>query len=300
MRERRAVLVVNSRSRRGERLYAEAKALLLKKGFDLAASYPVHDPARIPELVREAVERGERLIVIGGGDGTISSIVDHLAYQNVVLGILPMGTANNFARGIGLRLDLKAAIEVIAEGEPAKIDLGKLNNNYFTNAVSLGLSAGVQRASRDWVKRYFGRAGYLLAAARSFANHRPFRCRLEHDGTTTEIDALDLRIANGPYHGGMVAVPGASVQSRDLVVRVIQGRSKWTLPRVWTDIVCGRSLDRSCVDLVRVRELTITAEPVQAVSVDGEVVTETPVTISVANKALRLMVLQPLSGVGEM
>jgi YegS/Rv2252/BmrU family lipid kinase len=291
-REHRAVLVVNSRARRGERLYAEAKALLLKKGFELAASHPVRDPARIPEIVKEAVEQGERLIVIGGGDGTISSIVDYLAYQNVALGILPMGTANNFARGIGLPLTIKEAVEVIAEGQPVTIDLGKLNNNYFSNAVSLGLSAAIHRASRDGIKRYLGRAGYLLAAARSLATHRPFRCRLEHDGATTEIEALDLRVANGPYHGGLVAVPGADVESHDLAVRIIKGQSKWALAQVWTDIARGRSLDPSMADILRVHELTITADPVQAVSIDGEVVTNTPVTISVASKALRLMVQQ--------
>jgi YegS/Rv2252/BmrU family lipid kinase len=291
-RERRAVLIVNSRARRGERLYAEAKALLLKKGFKLAASHPVRDPARIPEIVKDAVEQGERMIVIGGGDGTISSIVDYLAYQNVVLGILPMGTANNFARGVGLPLDVREAVEVIAEGRLVTVDLGKLNNNYFTNAVSLGLSAAIHCASRDGSKRYLGRAGYLLAAVRSFATHRPFRCRLEHDGATTEIEALDLRVANGPYHGGMVAVPGADVESRDLVVRAIKGKSKWALVRVWTDIVRGRSLDPTAADILRVRALTITADPVQAVSIDGEVVTNTPVTISVASKALRLMAPQ--------
>jgi YegS/Rv2252/BmrU family lipid kinase len=290
--ERRGVLVVNSRSRRGQRLYAEAKTLLLRKGFELAASYPVHDPARIPEIVREAVERGERLIVIGGGDGTISSIVDRLAYRNVILGILPTGTANNFARGLGLPLDLDGAVEVIAHGRPVTLDLGKLNNNYFSNAVSLGMSAAIHRASRDRIKRYLGRAGYLLAAAQSLATHRPFRCRLQHDGSVTEFEALDVRIANGPYHGGMVAVPGASVASPDLVVRAIKGPSKRALLRVWTDIARGHSLDPNSVDILRVRQLTVTADPVQAVSVDGEVVTETPVTISVAGKALRVMVPQ--------
>jgi YegS/Rv2252/BmrU family lipid kinase len=290
------VLVVNSRSRRGEQLYAEAEALLLKKGFELAGSYPVRDPGRIPEIVKEAVERGERLIAVGGGDGTISSIVDFLAYKDVALGLLPMGTANNFARGLGLPLDLAGAIDVIANGQAASIDLGKIGNNYFSNAVSLGLSATLHRASRDGGKRYLGRAGYLLSAVRSFAAHRPFHCRLEHDGVSSEFDALDMRIANGPFHGGMVAVPGADVESRDLAVRAIKGNSKWTLPRVWADIARGRPLDAAAVDIIRVRQLTVTAEPAQAVSVDGEVIAETPVTISVAAGALRVMVQQDLSG----
>jgi YegS/Rv2252/BmrU family lipid kinase len=288
----RAVLVVNSRSRKGEQLYAEAEALLRKQGLELTASYPVHDPARIPVIVKEAVARGERLIVVGGGDGTISSIVDSLAYQDVALGILPMGTANNFARGIGLPLDVKEAIEVIARGKAATIDLGKIGDNYFSNAISLGLSAAIHRASHDRIKRYLGRTGYLLAAARSFASHRPFHCRLEHDGRTTELEALDLRVANGPYHGGLVAIPDASVESRDLVVRVIKGNSKWSLARVWTDIARGRPHDPAIVEILRVRRLVITAEPAQPVSADGEVVTQTPVTISVAGRALRLMVKQ--------
>lgn len=290
--ERRAVLVVNSRSRRGERLFEDAKSLLLKRGFELTASFPVRDPARIPEIVKAAVTGGERLIVVGGGDGTISSVVDYFAYQNVTLGILPMGTANNFARGLGLPLELAAAVSVIADGKQAAVDLGLLGDNYFSNAVSLGLSASLHRAGGERFKRYLGRAGYLITACRSFAAHRPFRCRLDQDGASIELEALDMRIANGPFHGGMVAVPGANVESRDLVVRVIKGNSKWTFPRVWAAIARGHPLDPALVEIMRVRRLVVTTEPKQAVSVDGEVVAETPITISVAAGALRLMVPQ--------
>jgi YegS/Rv2252/BmrU family lipid kinase len=288
--ERRAVLVVNTRARGGAQLYGQAKDLLVGEGFEIAAAYPVRDPARIPEIVREAVAGGERLIVMGGGDGTISSVVDYLAYRDVVLGIVPMGTANNFARAIGLPLNVRDAVEVIARGHTASIDLGKINNNYFSNAVSLGISASIHRGSPDQIKRWLGRAGYFLVAARRFAVHRPFRCRLEHDGRVTEVEALDLRIANGPYHGGVVAVPDASVDSRELAVRIIKGSSKWTLARVWANIYRGAAQDPAAVEILRVRELAISTDPQQPVSVDGEVVAQTPVRISVASQALRLMV----------
>jgi YegS/Rv2252/BmrU family lipid kinase len=295
--ETRAVLVVNTRARGGAQLYGHAKSLLADNGFEIAAAYPVRDPARIPEIVQEAVARGERLIVMGGGDGTISSVVDYLAYRDVVLGIVPMGTANNFARAIGLPLNVRDAVEVIARGRTASIDLGKINNNYFSNAVSLGISASIHRGSPDQIKRWLGRAGYFLVAARRFAVHRPFRCRLEHDGKVTEVEALDLRIANGPYHGGVVAVPAASVDSRELAVRIIKGSSKWTLARVWANIYRGAAQDPAAVEILRVRELAISTDPQQPVSVDGEVVAQTPVTISVASKALRLMVPPNFPGV---
>jgi len=92
---REAVLVVNSRSRRGRQLYHRAKRLLRERGIALALTYPVRNPARIPEIVRDAIGKGYQFIIIGGGDGTISSVVDFFAYRSVVLGILPAGTANS-------------------------------------------------------------------------------------------------------------------------------------------------------------------------------------------------------------
>ena len=79
---RRAVLVVNTRSRRGARYYSEAKRRLADGGFTLDAAYPVRHAERLPEIVREAITQGHKFIIIGGGDGTISSVVDHFAYAN--------------------------------------------------------------------------------------------------------------------------------------------------------------------------------------------------------------------------
>ena len=103
---RRAVLVVNTRSRHGARAYSEAKRLLAEAGMALDAAYPVRDAERLPEIVREEIAKGRKFIIIGGGDGSISSVVDHFAYTSVVFGVLPLGTANSFARTLGIPLDL--------------------------------------------------------------------------------------------------------------------------------------------------------------------------------------------------
>ncbi|MET0745678.1 MAG: YegS/Rv2252/BmrU family lipid kinase [Microvirga sp.] len=297
VQHREATLVVNTQSRRGLALYGRAKQELERQGVAVAEAFPVRDASRIAAVVEEAIGRGRRFIIVGGGDGTISSIASLFAEKDVVLGLLPLGTANNFARGNGIALDLAGAVRVLAKGRVDQVDLGRVDfghggGNVFTNAVSIGLTSAIHRGSPDPLKRAFGRAGYLMVALGRFRTSRPFNARLELDGRSEAVQAYDIRIANGPYHGGFPALPDASLDSGDLVVRVIAGPSPWSLGKVWMRIVLGRPIDPSLVRIFRARTIEIAAEPQQFVSVDGEVVTQTPARISIMPGALRLMVPQ--------
>jgi diacylglycerol kinase family enzyme len=210
-----------------------------------------------------------------------------------VLGLIPMGTANNFARANRIPIELSDAVEVLASGRAAHVDLGRIDRTFFTNAVSIGLSSAVHRGSPDPLKRYLGRIGYLLTAVRKIAAYRPFQCRLELDGTPVETLAYDVRIANGPFQGGLRAVDSADVESGDLVVRVIRGPSKWNLGRVWARIGTHGMSDPAAEQTFRARTIAISATPQQNVSVDGEVLTQTPVEVAVAPGALQMMVPGP-------
>lgn len=291
-RTKRAVLVVNSRSRRGQQLYATAKGLLEQRGYHLAASYPVRDPSRLPEIVEGLVAAGEPLIIVGGGDGTVSSIVDFLAYRNVALGLLPLGTANSFARGIGIPLDVEGAVDVITTGKVADVALGQLNEDLWANSASIGISAAIGHSRPNRLKKVLGRVGYVLAAAPAFVSHKPFLCRLTGADGVREIEALDVLVSNGPFHGGILVAGSADVESRELVVRVIKGRSPASLAMAWLRIVLRRPEGPDQVEVVHARHLEIDAVPRQYVSIDGEVVTQTPVTAKIAPEALRIMVDQ--------
>src|SRR3954451_10511978 len=104
--ERRAVLVVNTRSRRAAGLLPKAQALLRARGFTLDRTFAVHDPSTLDAVLAEAMSAQPPLLVLGSGDGTVASVVDHLAGTSTVLGYLPMGTTNNLARSLGLPLRL--------------------------------------------------------------------------------------------------------------------------------------------------------------------------------------------------
>lgn len=292
--ERRAVLVVNTRSRRGRDLYGSAKEALKGRGMRLDAAYPVRDPVRLPEIVENAIAEGHKLIIVGGGDGTISSVVDHFAGRPCVLGILPLGTANSFARTLGIPLPLGGAADVLTgSGKVADVDLGRINDDYFANTAAIGLAAQVGRSMPQSVKRYLGKAGYILVGAVHFLRHKPFRCTLIEGGTEIARfdDALDVLIANGSYQGGVRVADEAHPESRDLVIRVVTGGRKANLLRSWAKPASqGGAADFTAI--VRASDIVIDTDPRHYVSVDGEVVTRTPVRVSVARQALLLMVPQ--------
>jgi YegS/Rv2252/BmrU family lipid kinase len=289
---RRAALVVNTHSRRGQKLYSTAKAALERHGIRLDAAFPVKDPSRLPQIIQTLVEGGEKLIIVGGGDGTISSVVDHLAYEDVALGVLPLGTAKSFARTLGLPIAVEEAVEVIATGKVADVDLGQIGEDYFANSAALGISTDIGRSQPKRLKRYLGRLAYFLVGGWKFMSHKPFRCVLSWRDQTAEVSALDVLIANGPYHGGVMVAQDADIESSDIVIRIIKGRSKWTLAREWLRIALRQGLDPRDLAIVRARDITLEATPRQYVSIDGEVVTQTPIRIRVAPEALRIMVPQ--------
>src|SRR5215472_13904161 len=143
---RRAALVVNTRSRRGMRLYPAVRARLRATGFDVLGSFPVDRTGGLGGSLAAAMDLQPDLLIVGGGDGTISEAARCLAYRDMALGIVPLGTTNNFARTLSIPLDVPGAIGVLAAGKVADVDLGKAGDAIFANLVSAGLSGRVAAA----------------------------------------------------------------------------------------------------------------------------------------------------------
>jgi len=141
---KRAMLVVNGMSRSGEAAFEEARDKLTAAGIELIDAHVVQNPEIMEPVVKAAIAKAP-MVIVGGGDGTLSSVVDHFVGSDTVFGVLPLGTANSFARTLGLPLDLDGAIEVIAHGRRKRIDLGIINGDYFANAAALGLSPLISR-----------------------------------------------------------------------------------------------------------------------------------------------------------
>lgn len=290
--QKSAVLIVNTRSRRSENLYFKALDALQKRDITITASYPIRRPDRLPEVVREAIRRRGDLVVVGGGDGTISSIVDCFAYQDVVLGILPFGTGNSFARTLGIPLTVEGAADVIAHGKVADIDLGKVENDYFANIATLGFSADVAQASSPGLKKFLGPLAYGLAAIPQFLRHRSFSCRLQVAGEEYKIKTHQVMIANGSFIGKTLLTPTISPDDRNLIVFTMDMLNRWQMLELWIAFFLGKYTAFSEVKYFTTREVRIETDPFQYISVDGEITTQTPVNISLAPEALKVMVPQ--------
>ncbi len=290
-----AALIVNARSRTGEKAFERASKLLDSLGVQIRVGYPLGDPARLAETVREAVGEGYDPIVLGGGDGTVSSTVDFLANHHATLGLLPLGTANDFARTLEIPSGLEAACRTIANGKVVDIDLGLAGENYYVNVASVGLSVEVTRSLSAQLKRSIGPLAYPVAALRSFFKHEPFSARLtfpDGDHEPAEYERLlQVAVGNGRFYGGgMVVAPDAGIDDRQLDVYAIKlGRSR-DLIGVARYLKSGDFVKSEGVDHFVTRRVHLATEPELAVNVDGELVARTPEDFSIASNSLHVIV----------
>ncbi|BAV64483.1 diacylglycerol/lipid kinase family protein [Sphingobium cloacae] len=287
---REAVLIVNAQSRKGEAHFAEAKALIEKAGIRLIAAHGVKNPDHMAETVRTAVESGAPMVIVGGGDGSLSGTVDELVGKDCVFAVLPLGTANSFARTLGLPLDVERAIEAIAQGRRRRIDLGMIDGDYFVNAASMGLSPMIGDTVPHKLKRYLGRVGYLLWAMKCSVGFRAFRLVIDDGDKEHRLWSTEVRILNGPFHGGVELSDDADVDTGEIVVQAIVGRSHMRLAWDWY-AKFFRLRDRNAhTQEFRGKSFRLSAQPPQRLSIDGEVLAKTPFTAKVAGGAIEVAV----------
>lgn len=293
----RTALVVNEASRTGAARSAHAETLIraAQGRWGRLSLHPAGTGQGLAAALDEALAGAPDLLVVGGGDGTLALAADKVAGTGVVLGVLPLGTANDAARTLGVPRDLAGAVDTLISGEVVDIDLGRADGRAFLNVASVGLSVGVTERLRPGLKKRLGPLAYPVATLGAYRTHVPFAARLEFpdgDHPTLELDdLLQVGVGNGRHHGGGTTVsPTASIDDQRLDVYAIQrGRAR-------DHVSIARLLkDGTFVEHERVRHLTTTAvrlvtDPPMPVNLDGEVVATTPLTFGVDRDAVHVVV----------
>ena len=284
---KRAILVVNTASRSGAEAFDAARDKIIASGIELIDAKAVDDPQRLENEVSAAIDRAP-MVIVGGGDGSLSETVDRFLGRETVLAVLPLGTANSFARALGIPLDLEGAVEVIAHGRRKRVDLGEIDGDFFVNTASIGLSPMVAETVPAELKRRLGRLGYLFWATRCAFRFQPFRLMIEEENVRYRFWSTEVRIANGGHFGGVELVETAELDSGEIVLEAVTGKGLVRL--AWSWFAAVLRLPRSKAETIELqgREFRIDTRPRLRVSIDGELSKKTPITVRVARGAVEV------------
>jgi YegS/Rv2252/BmrU family lipid kinase len=284
-----ALLLVNPNSRSGKVRLPEVRTLLARASVQF-----VELPEGYTGTTSQAIEEhgsSVQYVIVGGGDGSLNAAAKGLMKTGLPLGVLPLGTANDFARTIGLPVDLSAAIDVTAKSNTTDIDLGDANGHLFFNVASVGFSADLAMSLTEEAKKRWGKLGYGMVAARLLARSGLFTATVEHDGRTEELRTLQVSVGNGRFYGGGMTVHEDATASDGLLdFYSLEVDHWWKLLALLPSLRKGTHGEWEDVRAFSTKALTIRTSRPRAVNLDGELKTMTPVTFSIREKAISVFV----------
>lgn len=251
-------------------------APLRRHGHDLRL-VASRGPGDLSTQAARAVREGASLVVAAGGDGTLNAVLNGVAavrggLARVTLGLLPLGTGNDFARTLDLPTELPAVVERLAAGHVRRLDAARLNDRLFLNASGGGFTAETSARVSGRLKAWVGRIAYLVGGAQALLVHTPVLTDVRLDDVQHLLPLQLFAICNGrTLGGGHTLAPEAEPDDGWLDVCLVHGTSKVDLVTLLPLLSSGRHLDDAKVMYVRARRITLRFSSRTMVNVDGEV-----------------------------
>jgi len=243
---------------------------------------------------RAIVERGDPLLIVGGGDGTISAAASALIGSNTALGILPLGTLNHFARDLGLPADLEDAAKLIATGTQRHVDVAEMNGQIFINNSAIGLYP-LMVIDRDLQRERLGRSkklAMLVASVRTLVRFNHQRLTLTVNDEKERIDTPLLFVGNNEYRTD-IGAPGKreSLEDGELSVLVMRKKTRRGFIAASIRALFNRTRPDDMEELANVERLRVGSRRTHlTVSLDGEVKgAQPPLDYAIRKRALRVI-----------
>lgn len=256
----------------------------------------------LPALRARIQEASPNMVIAAGGDGTIHQIANLAVPLGLPMGVLPMGTANDFARTLGLPTELHQAAAVIADGPSISVDVGRVNDVYFLNAAHLGLGVETAKRTNERLKQMIGPLAYVLAAAQAWMNAEPvsIECCFD-DRECVNVRASQLLVGNGRYFGGGCVVAREATLDDGLLDVYVLGADIGPAEALKMAAALRTGTLEDQTDLIHARSSRFTARLSRPadVNLDGELVPmEAQLHFEVLPRALSVyapaVVLEPL------
>ncbi len=291
----RGTLIVNPHSGRGAATRAAgAVASTLRAAVPELAATVTADAAATSRLAAQAAQRGDDVLAVLGGDGTVYLAAQAVAGSGTALAVLPGGTGNDLVTALGLPADPVAAARHIADalrcGQRRQIDLGRVEGGAcYTTVLCTGFDASVN-ARANAMRWPAGPRRYDLAVLAELATLAPRRVRVHAGNTKLELEAILVAVGNGPsYGGGLRICPDATLGDGLLDVIAIAAVSRRRLVRVFPRLRAGDHVDEPEVTVLRAATVRIDGDPSWPVYADGEPQGTLPVTVHCEPGALTVV-----------
>jgi len=249
------------------------------------------------ELARQAVEEGAELVVAAGGDGTLNEVLNGLSsgFGRTRLGLLPLGTGNDFARSIGVPDDLKAALAILLAGRFQRIDVGRATvggkSRCFLNMAVGGFSGVVSEKASD-AKERWGPLAYMRGAVDALPELQAFETTIVLNGAERlRIDTYNVVISNGRYvAAGIPVAPQAVLDDGLFEVMIAPATTLPKLALLVPQVLLGQHLNSDLLLFRRAIRIEIESEPPMAFNVDGEMLGEESSAFEVQPRAVEMVV----------
>lgn len=286
----RASLVINLHSRKGKKAYREVLRACQEYGIEITTTYKIGKGVDLKALVRTIRRAQPKLLLVAAGDGTVSRVLGYLAGSPIEVGIVPLGTTNNFARSLAIPFEIDEAVKTVAQCEVSAIDLGKIGRRHFANVVGVGMSAQVAEQVSDVQKKRWGRLAYALVGLRCLLQHKPFMVTVTDKDSELELyfETHQVIVANGRYHAGQAIVDDARLDNRELIVFPIGGRGRMSFVVQMVKFYVGSRKSARHASYLVARDINIFTSTPQPIEVDGERYSADPLRLRVAPGAVQV------------
>ncbi|HEX7026179.1 MAG TPA: lipid kinase [Gammaproteobacteria bacterium] len=291
-RVKKSILVlINERSRRGEDFKgSDSIVKALRHGEKVPIAYYPESVDRMRELI-ERHHMEIEAILIGGGDGTLHAAIASLIKYGLPIGILPMGTANDLARTLGIPGDPEDAVRVILNGKLKAINLGIVNGEYFFNVANIGLGVRVAKRLSGSAKRKLGIFSYAKSLTDVFRRQRPFRVVIETDDRQLKLKSIQVAVGNGKFYGGGIAISeDADISENGLVLYSLEPKNIWQAAILGPLFKFGKIKGVNGITVLHSKKFRISTGRPMKISADGEIVSETPADFGFLPGALNVYV----------
>ena len=230
-------------------------------------------------------------ILVAGGDGTVDNVVNAMMERNInlPLAILPVGTANDFAKFIKLPKRVSEAVEKILSSEPMLVDVGKINEKYFINVASTGLFTDISQKTDTNLKNTIGKLAYYLKGLEELPNFRKLKVKLTSEEMNYEGEMYLMLVFNGQTAGNRKLATRADVFDGYLDVIVIKAVQLYEVLPLFFKILKNEHLDSNKVLYFKTKKLTIESEEDIVVDIDGEPGPGFPLTVECVQGGIKLL-----------